>query len=146
MHKQWPFFRTRLSNLDMVLAQTVCGIHITINGLAAGLRNTGSVWVGCRRRRAMNGRDRPEAGMQLPRLRPAKQSLTRARPHWIGVAASSSARPTHELQRPYQRVQGAVAGDSRFNRSIARVGRPTAVSSLQVLLLEWSSAATTRER
>jgi phosphoenolpyruvate carboxylase len=41
MHTQGPFFRTLLSNLGIVHAKTVCGIHITINGLAAGLRHAG---------------------------------------------------------------------------------------------------------
>ena len=41
VHKQWPFFRTLQPNANTVLAESNRGIHITINGLAAGLRNTG---------------------------------------------------------------------------------------------------------
>jgi phosphoenolpyruvate carboxylase len=41
LHQPWPFFRTLLSYLDVVLAKTNRAIHITINGLAAGLRKTG---------------------------------------------------------------------------------------------------------
>jgi phosphoenolpyruvate carboxylase len=41
MHRQWPFFRTLLSTLDMVLAKTNRASRITISGLAAGSRKTG---------------------------------------------------------------------------------------------------------
>lgn len=41
IHKQWPFFYALPPNANTVLAKSNRGIHITISGLAAGLRNTG---------------------------------------------------------------------------------------------------------
>ncbi len=76
MHKQWPFFGTLLSNLDMALAKTNRDILITINGLAAGLRHTGwaPLAVAClqvRARRA-NPQTTPPDGQPSPRSTPRR--------------------------------------------------------------------------